>query len=194
MATAASSLEDVLRWGAEKSTAGVASPWGPPEARLRGWGPLCAPQGTVVARTWWSAHRTKKGPSKRQRVVIHGGWTQGGPTLPLQDSHVKAAPVGAPQPPALKPTSTETQTPEVSGLGLGSQLCPGLPWEPGSDRLLGPQFPLLYGGVRRVIPRAPPAWTTIGESDHNWPPLFLSVARVGQAASCSISCRLRDSL
>lgn len=136
---------------------------------------------------------------QRKALQSDKGWSfmaagHRGPTLPLQDTRVKVAPVGAPQPPALKPTSTETQTPEVSGLGLGSQLCPGLPWEPGPDRLLGPQFPLLYRGVRHVIPRALPAWTTIGESDHNWPPLFLSVAREGQAASCSISCRLRDSL
>lgn len=61
---AAASSEDVLRRGSAESTAGVVSSWELPEACLRGWGPLAAPQGTVIALTRWSAHRTKKGPSK----------------------------------------------------------------------------------------------------------------------------------
>lgn len=121
MATAALSSEDVPGRGADESTVWAASAWGPAAARLGGWGP-------VATLTWWSAHRTKKGPAKGQRVVTQV--TGHRAALVCRWDHpfpMRQHLQGSPLPPSASPGA------QTRGLDLaGVPAPPGLAREPGS--------------------------------------------------------------
>lgn len=121
----------------------LGTPWSP----LQGLGaPPCTPgnghRSHVVVST-----QDKERPFKATKGR-HWGWPDmGTDPSPLQDTRVKAAPAETPQPSSphsLKPRHRRPKGPDwEAGPGLGFRLCPGLSWEPGLARLLGPQFPLL---------------------------------------------------
>lgn len=135
----------MLWLGAKESTARAASARGNPEACLRGWRPF-------ITFTWWSGHSTKKGPSKRQRVVIQAAGHRCSCSLQaglpvLQQGYLQEFPHPSfcIHRKTLKAPGAQTWRLDLGWSPHSTGTCPGA-WF--SLRLSGPQFPYLgYEGL-----------------------------------------------